>query len=387
MEVKSPICYRPVILKGKYAVSNEQFMDYFESHFASHLRDYKENPTKAVEKARHIACESMKIQRRYFCRDLAELHIPLTPQQQSDMFIKIGLGMAVPVVEKALLNADIKSSNINCIVFTSHQPFPFPAFTAYLMSSMVFAKDCSQVPVTSMGCAGGGFALDVTRTHLLAHPTHNVLVLCLELCSLGFRPHRNGMSWFLNSALFGDAVGAFVVRGADAHQNLTFLPKTTLQLVHSKQRLVPATTGASFFKYDEWGYDFITTQKLCDVCRENVPDFTRDLSYEAFGKEPKDLFLTVVHPGGTRMVCEVGGALELEGSRSNTLATNCMADGGNIASVSVIDMIAKCWDKLGEGDQIVVVGMGPGFVMCGAALQAPLYGKDLMTADGVEMNA
>ena len=148
-----------------------------------------------------------------------------------------------------------------------------------------------------------------------------------------------------------------------------------------------ATTGASFFKYDEWGYDFITTQKLCDVCRENVPDFTRDLSYEAFGKEPKDLFLTVVHPGGTRMVCEVGGALELEGSRSNTLATNCMADGGNIASVSVIDMIAKCWDKLGEGDQIVVVGMGPGFVMCGAALQAPLYGKDLMTADGVEMNA
>ena len=58
-----------------------------------------------------------------------------------------------------------------------------------------------------MGCAGGGFALDIARTHLLAHPTHNVLVLCLELCSLGFRPHRNGMSWFLNSALFGDAAG------------------------------------------------------------------------------------------------------------------------------------------------------------------------------------
>ena len=148
MEVKNPICYRPAIQKGKHAVSNEQFMDYFESHFASQLRDYKENPTKAVEKARHIATESMKIQQRYFCRQLAELHKPLTPQQQSEMFIKIGLEMATTVVEKALANAGIKSSEINCIVFTSHQPFPFPAFTAHLMSSMVFAKDCSQVFLT-----------------------------------------------------------------------------------------------------------------------------------------------------------------------------------------------------------------------------------------------
>ena len=83
------------------------------------------------------------------------------------------------------------------------------------------------------------------------------------------------MSWFLNSALFGDAVGAFVVRGADTDQNLTFSPKTALQLVHSKQRLVPATTGVSFFKYDEWGYDFVTTQKVCDVQRKFSPFYKR----------------------------------------------------------------------------------------------------------------
>ena len=72
------------------------------------------------------------------------------------------------------------------------------------------------------------------------------------------------------------------------------------------------------------------------------------------------------------MIREVGGGLELDGSRSNELATTCMADGGNIASVSVIDMLARSWDEIGGGgdNQVVVVGMGPGFVMCGACLRS-----------------
>ena len=78
------------------------------------------------------------------------------------------------------------------------------------------------------------------------------------------------------------------------------------------------------------------------------------------------------------MIREVGGALGLEGTRSNELATTCMADGGNIASVSVIDMLARSWDDIGGGggdNQVVVVGMGPGFVMCGACLKSQTYPK------------
>ena len=358
--------------KGKNSVTNVEFMKFFEPHFASHLRDYVNNPTEALAKAKYIACKSMNIERRYFFRELKDLHIPLT---QNDMFIDVGLKMSIPVVVQALKNANIESSDINCIIFTSHQPYPFPTFTSHLMSAMQFSKDCAQIPVTSLGCAGGGFALDATNTHLLAHPTHNVL----KFCSLGFRPHRNGMSWFLNSALFGDAVGAFVACGTESESSASLSSSTTaLQLVHTKQRLVRQTTDVSFFNYDEWGYDFVTTQKLCDVCRENVPEFITDLSQEAFRMLPKELPLVVIHPGETRMIREVGKELQLEGSRSSELAVNCMADGGNISSVSVIDMIAKSWATLHWGDEMVCVGMGPGFVMCGAAMRAIGGEKDLL---------
>ena len=149
-----------------------------------------------------------------------------------------------------------------------------------------------------------------------------------------------------------------------------FAGNETLALVASKQRLIPGTTDLSYFDYDQWGYHFITTQQLIDVGIEKCPVFIEDLAREAFGKEPNQLFLNAIHPGGTRLIREVGKALQLQGSRSEKLATAGMADGGNVASVSVIDMLARCWGKWEEGAEMTCVGFGPGFVICGAALKA-----------------
>ena len=54
------------------------------------------------------------------------------------------------------------------------------------------------------------------------------------------------------------------------------------------------------------------------------------------------------------------------------MATKCMSDGGNIASASVIDIIEKSWNQLKNGDELVCIGMGPGVVLCGAALKVRL---------------
>ena len=70
MESQHPLMYRPAVRKGQYAVTNEEFMDEFLPRFASHLRDHSNDPEGAQAKARHIACESMKINCRYFVRPL-----------------------------------------------------------------------------------------------------------------------------------------------------------------------------------------------------------------------------------------------------------------------------------------------------------------------------
>ena len=70
---KNPLMYRPAVRKGPHVVTNDEFMDEFLPYFASHLRDHSIDPKGAKAKARHIACNSMKIERRYFVRPLKKV--------------------------------------------------------------------------------------------------------------------------------------------------------------------------------------------------------------------------------------------------------------------------------------------------------------------------
>lgn len=290
------------------------------------------------------------------------------------MYIDVGIEMAIPAIRAALRNGGLEASDIGCILFVSHSPFPFPPFTAHLMSKVQFKEDCVQIPVNAMGCAGGGFSFHLARDYLLAHPKENVLILSVELCSLGFRTESKGMSWFLNSALFGDAVAAAVVRGAESIKAAP-VPQAGLEIVAGKQRHVPNTTHVSYFRYTDWGYDFITTEELCDVVRNYCPDFAADLSTETFQKHPKDIRLNIVHPGGAKMVKDAAEGLGTKGTLSHEAAIESMANGGNLASSTVIDMVRWSWGHLQEHDEVIAMGMGPGFVMDGVAMRMKSFGR------------
>lgn len=356
---------KPASMMGEYYYSQEEFADYILAYFKQNLRDYEANPEKAEKQAKSIATQNMQIAGRYFCRPLDALTKPITPQQQADLIKSIGVPMITKVVEEAVANAGISIKDIGAVVYTSHLPFPFPPLSTFVMNKMDFKKDCVNMPCLSMGCAGGGYALRMAREWLSSHPSEACVIINCELCSLGFRPHKKGMSWFLNTSLFGDAVAATVVRGQDFQGGRG----DGLQIVHGKQRQVKNTTDVSFFTYDEWGYHFITTQALCEVAEGNCPQFAKDLAREAFRKVPADIALNMIHPGGARMIQDIGGSLGLKDSLSAKLAWKSMNKLGNVASATVTDMIAMAWDELHVGDEAIVIGMGPGFVLDGVCLR------------------
>merc|ERR1711879_371821 len=54
---------------------------------------------------------------------------------------------------------------------------------------------------------------------------------------------------------------------------------------------------------------------------------------------------------------------------SARLAWRSMNKLGNVASATVTDMIGMAWDELSTGDEAIVIGMGPGFVLDGVCLR------------------
>merc|ERR1719373_105584 len=76
----------------------------------------------------------------------------------------------------------------------------------------------------------------------------------------------------------------------------------------------------------------------------------------------------MIHPGGARMIQDIGGKLGLKDTLS-AKPWKSMNKLGNVASATVTDMIAMAWDELHVGDQAIVIGMGPGFVLDGVCLR------------------
>lgn len=108
---------------------------------------------------------------------------------------------------------------------------------------------------------------------------------------------------------------------------------------------------------------------MCEVAADNCPAFVEDLTRKAFGKKPNEIALNVIHPGGARMIEDIGNALELKKTWSAILAKQSMDAVGNVASATVTDMLRMAWDEIAIDDEIVVVGMGPGFVLDGVCLR------------------
>jgi len=108
-----PILSKPVSVMGEHYYTQKEFCSFILHHFKQNLRDYEENPGKAVKQAEAIACESMQITGRYFCRPLDALNDPINPQQQSDLIKSIGMPMLVKAAEQAVTNAGITLQDVS----------------------------------------------------------------------------------------------------------------------------------------------------------------------------------------------------------------------------------------------------------------------------------
>ena len=117
------------------------------------------------------------------------------------------------VIERALANAELTARDIDAIIYVSCTGFMMPSLTAWLINKMGFRSDTRQIPIAQLGCAAGAAAINRAHDFCSAYPEGNVLIVSCELCSLCYQPGDDGVGSLLSDGLFGDAVGAVVVRG------------------------------------------------------------------------------------------------------------------------------------------------------------------------------
>ncbi|WP_346095711.1 type III polyketide synthase [Streptomyces olivaceiscleroticus] len=254
------------------------------------------------------------------------------------------------VIREALDHAQVTVDEIDLIVYVSCTGFMMPSMTAWLINTMNFRSDTRQLPISQLGCAAGGAAINRAHDFCTAYPDANVLIVACEFCSLLYQPTDLEVGNLLSNGLFGDALAAAVVRGRGGNG---------VRLASNGSHLVPDTEAWISYGVRDTGFHFRLDKRVPGTMPVLAP------AMEALAKEHEwdaaDLDFYIVHAGGPRILDDLCSSLGLP-PEATRYSRATLTERGNIASAVVFDALERLFSEGGADDEArgIIAGFGPG---------------------------
>ena len=151
--------------------------------------------------------------------------------ERNDLFIKHALKLSEETTNECLSKSGADKSDVHHIIFVSSTGLATPTIDALLFNRFKMDTHIKRTPIWGLGCAGGAVGLSRAREYTRAFPRENVLLICVELCSLTFQKDDLSKSNVVATSLFSDGAAAVLVAGEKsklAEKNRGILLKDSL---------------------------------------------------------------------------------------------------------------------------------------------------------------
>ncbi len=337
-----PTLHKPAIYLPEYIITLEETLALARKNFKDNL-----NLDKSIDLISHTG-----VKKRHIIQpiELATLHPGFG--YRNAVFEYQSKRLVPGVIEQALSHADICAKDISAIIYVSCSGFLMPSLTAWLINKMGFPLNTVQLPISQLGCAAGGAAINRAHDFIVAHPGNNVLIVSCEFCSLSYQPTDGDIGSLLSDGLFGDAITSAVVT-ADSGNGLT--------LQKNSSYLIPQTDEWIRYAVKDTGFHFRLDKRVPGTMQPLAP-VMREFA-QAHGWQVDRLDNYIIHAGGPRILddlCKYLGVPLESFSFSRDTLVNC----GNIASSVVFEAYRRMHEASAfrRGGKAMIAGFGPGIV-------------------------
>jgi predicted naringenin-chalcone synthase len=204
-----------------------------------------------------------------------------------------------------------------------------------------------------MGCAAAFNALRLAGHIVQADPDAQVLIVCVELCSLHVQPGTDRTNLIVAS-LFADGAAACLVgtprqAGGDCFVVDGF--HTSLQ---------PDSTTDMVWHVGDYGFSLELSALIPRRLEQAAPEALRSLV-----DDPSTLQFWAIHPGGRQIVDRLVAAFGLSTEQAEP-SRSVLRDYGNMSSPTVLFVLKEWRDRLRERGAApldgVMMAFGPGLV-------------------------
>lgn len=214
----------------------------------------------------------------------AARHVPTQRSVQ-----RKGTGPAHAAAEKALDDWGRPREDVTHVISVSCTGMIAPGIEFLLIDSLNLPRSTQRLGINFMGCFGAFKGLAVAKALALESPTHRVLVVCTELCSLHF--HLDGqVDTHVANAIFADGAAAVVVGCVPCSQE-----KSWMEIIRQGSLALESSQHLMTWEATDDGLVMWLSPEVPHLIDEHVLRFARGLLGGALDFSDCDW---AVHPGG-----------------------------------------------------------------------------------------
>lgn len=303
-----------------------------------------------------------EIEQRHFCVPPSWYEEAHRFEERNDLYVELATAYGVQAIERCLTNAEflaisLVAEAVDAIVFVSSTGIATPSIDAKILNVLPFSDHIVRLPIWGLGCAGGAAGISRAFDFCRAHPKANVLVVCVELCSLTFQKDDLSKSNLVGASLFADGASCVLVCGDEVEVPHN---RAVPHIVATGSKWMPNSEDVMGWEIKDSGFHVVFSRSIPGIIETWLGPFIHDFlaKYEL---EPCDIKRFIAHPGGKKVLAAYEKALSLT-EDDTAISREVLKYYGNMSSPTVHFVLERFMERAVEMDSYgLLVALGPGF--------------------------
>ena len=268
---------------------------------------------------------------------------------------------ALPLSLKAVNNClslldDFDKNSITHIITVSCTGMYAPGIDIELVNQLKLRSTVKRTAINFMGCYGAFNGMRVAESICKADPSANVLVVCIELCTIHFQKSMT-MENIVSNSIFADGAAAVLIQA-----NPQCKKHLSIERFHCD--LLPQTNDEMAWHVGDNGFDIVLSAYVPEAIESGISKFTAAM-LEQDQLNLLDIDFFAIHPDGIKILhaCEKSLGITEE---HNKYSYHVLRQYGNMSSATVLFVLKAIWDDLTQQNhnkKIFSCAFGPGLTL------------------------
>ena len=274
--------------------------------------------------------------------------------RRMDMYQQHALPLAVDAITKCV-DSKISVAEITHLITVSCTGMSAPGLDLELVEALGLAPDIYRTSVNFMGCYAAIHAMKMAYMICKAAPDANVMIVCVELCTLHFQQAYN-LDNAASSLLFADGAAAILISNK-------LVSKNSLRLKGFYSHVDFKGKNDMSWKLSSKGFLMTLSSYVPQLIEADIETLVFDaLKQHDISRE--DISHWCLHPGGKKILEAIQKQLHLNDVHIQ-YSKAVLSQYGNMSSATILFVLKEMMEALKSEDKANIFGVafGPGLTM------------------------